>query len=168
MKIKPQHIAGQALAYTAFAVVIAYFSASPSYIHHPPDAALLKLSLTHAGQRVDDCKERTAEELAKVAPNMRTKQSCGRERNAVTLEMDIDGKPVYRHTAKPAGLSGDGRSRFYDSREIPAGRHVIRARMRDGNNPDVFDYDSEIVVDLKPRQVFVVDFDEEDKKLSFK
>lgn len=165
--IKPQHIAGQALAYTAFAVMIAYFASSPSYVHHSPDAALIKLSLTHAGQRVGDCKERTAEELAKMPPNMRTKQSCGRERNAVTLEMDIDGKLAYRHTAKPAGLSGDGRSRFYDSREIPAGRHVIRARMRDGTNQDIFDYDTEIVVDLKPRQVFVVDFDEENKKLSF-
>ncbi|RAU21217.1 hypothetical protein CU669_14820 [Paramagnetospirillum kuznetsovii] len=165
--IKPQHLAGQFIAYSAFAVMIAYFASSPPYQHHPQESALVRLSLTHAGQRVGDCKERSPDELAKLPPNMRAKQNCGRERNQVTLEMDIDGKTVYSQTAKPAGLSGDGRSRFYDSREVPAGRHVIRARMRDGGKPDGFDYDEQVEVELAPRQVFVIDFDEEDKKLSF-
>ncbi len=165
--IKPQHIAGQFVAYTAFAVVIAYFASSPPYLHHPENVALIRLSLTHAGQRVDVCQERSADELAKLPPNMRTKQSCGRARNQVTLEMDIDGNTVYARTEKPAGLSGDGRSRFYDSREIPPGRHVIRARMRDGDKLTGFDYDAQVDVELAPRQVFVIDFDEENKTLSF-
>ena len=165
--IKPRHIAGQILAYSLFALVIAYFASSPAYIHHAPEKALLKLSLTHAGQRVGECHERSAEEMAKLPPNMRAKQSCGRERNAVTLEMDMDGEMVFRQTAKPAGLSADGRSRFYDSREVPAGRHVLRARMRDGNSADVFDQDAQVTVELAPRQVFVVDFDEENGKFSF-
>jgi hypothetical protein len=165
--IKPQHIAGQILAYTAFAAMIGYFAASPAYVHHSPDHALLKLSLTHAGQRVGECHERSPEEMAKLPPNMRAKQSCGRERNAVTLEMDVDGTVVFHQTAKPAGLSADGRSRFYDSREIPAGRHILRARMRDGNTADGFDQDAQVEVVLAPRQVFVVDFDEENGKFSF-
>lgn len=165
--IKPQHIAGQIVAYTAFAVMIAYFASSPAYFHHAPDNALIKLSLTHAGQRVGECHERSADEMAKLPPNMRTKQSCGRERNVVTLEMDIDGKLAFRQTAKPAGLSADGRSRFYDSREIPSGRHILRARMRDGNDQGVFDQDAQVEVELAPRQVFVVDFDEENGKFSF-
>lgn len=165
--IKPQHIAGQVLAYTLFAVMVSYFSSSPPYVQHSPDNALIKLSLTHAGQRMGECHERSAAELAKLPPNMRAKQSCGRERNAVTLEMDIDGKTVFHQVAKPAGLSGDGRSRFYDSREIPAGRHILRARMRDGSNTDGFDQDAHVEVVLAPRQVFVVDFDEENKKFSF-
>lgn len=166
--IKPRYIAGQAVAYTAFALMIAYFASNPVYRHHDPGKALLKLSLTHAGQKVGECKERSAEELAKLPPNMRAKTSCGRERNSVTLEMDIDGVKVFSKTAKPAGLSGDGRSRFYDSREISVGRHVITARMRDGNDPNVFDQVAEVTVDLAPRQVFVVDFDEENGKFEFK
>ncbi|MBI3446217.1 MAG: hypothetical protein HY055_12870 [Magnetospirillum sp.] len=165
--IKPQHIAGQIVAYTAFALMIGYFASRPAYHHHAPENALLKLSLTHAGQRVGECKDRTPEELAKMPPNMRTKQSCGRERNAVTLEMDLDGKLVFQQTARPAGLSADGRSRFYDSREVPAGQHVMRVRMRDGNNANIFDQKAELTVTLEPRQVFVVDFDEEDGKFSF-
>ena len=165
--IKPQHIAGQILAYSLFALMIAYFASSPTYIHHSPDKALLKLSLTHAGQRVGECHERSAEEMSKLPPNMRAKQSCGRERNTVTLEMDMDGVLVFRQTARAAGLSADGKSRFYDSREVPTGRHVLRARMRDGNSADVFDQDAEVTVELAPRQVFVVDFDEENGKFSF-
>jgi hypothetical protein len=166
--IKPRHIAGQAVAYAAFALMIAYFASNPVYRQHDPANALLKLSLTHAGQKVGECKERSAEELAKLPPNMRAKTSCGRERSPVTLEMDIDGVKVFAQTAKPAGLSGDGRSRFYDSREIPAGRHVITARMRDGSDTKIFDQVAEITVELAPRQVFVVDFDEENNKFEFK
>ncbi|CAA7617173.1 conserved hypothetical protein [Candidatus Terasakiella magnetica] len=166
--IKPQYIAGQVVAYSLFAVMIGYFASSPPYTHHTPGNALIKLSLTHAGQKMGECRERSAEELAKMPPNMRTKTSCGRERNAVTLEMDIDGAKAFAQTAKPAGLSGDGRSRFYSSREITPGRHVIQARMRDGNDHNAFDQVAEVVVELAPRQVFVIDFDEEDGKFEFK
>jgi hypothetical protein len=165
--IKPRYLAGQALAYAAFAVTIAYFSQSPAYQHHSPDAAVLKLSLTHAGERIDPCHQRSAAELSKMAPNMRTSQSCGRERHPVTLEMEIDGKLVFAQTAKPAGLSADGRSRFYDSREVPIGRHKLQVRMKDSGGKS-YDQQAELDVELEKRQVFVVDFDEEDKRFVFK
>ena len=92
--IKPQHLAGQVVAYGLFALMIATFASSPAYVHHAPQNALIKLSLTHAGQRVGECHERSSEEMAKLPPNMRAKQSCGRERNAVTLEMDMDGAEI--------------------------------------------------------------------------
>ena len=60
----------QALLYAAFAAVIGYFSTSPAYVHLPQGDALLKVSLTHAGVRKNACRERSAEELAKLAPNM--------------------------------------------------------------------------------------------------
>jgi hypothetical protein len=165
--IKSRYIVGQVLAYSAFAAMVAYFAEAPRYVHHNPANALVKLSVTHAGQRVGECKDRSAEELAKLAPNMRTKQSCGRERSSVTLEMDLDGKPIFAQTAKPAGLSGDGRSRFYESREVPAGEHRIHVRMRDSGAATGFDYDVVKVVKLAPRQVFVIDFDDENKAIIF-
>ncbi|MBI2235465.1 MAG: hypothetical protein HYU60_00660 [Magnetospirillum sp.] len=165
--IKSRYIVGQVLAYSAFAAMVAYFSEAPKYVHHAPGNALVKLSVTHAGQRVGECHQRSAEELAKLAPNMRAKQACGRERSSVTLEMDIDGKPAFSQTAKPAGLSGDGRSRFYSSREVPAGEHRIQVRMRDSGRASGFDYEVVTVVDLAARQVFVIDFDDENKKIIF-
>ncbi|MGE5505161.1 MAG: hypothetical protein ACM31L_12120 [Actinomycetota bacterium] len=166
--IPVRHIIGQGIAYLAFAAVVAYFAASPAYQHHDPAAALVRLAITHAGQKVGECHQRTPEELAKLPPNMRAKTACGRERNAVTVEMDIDGRPVFAQTAKPAGLSGDGRSRFYDSREVPAGAHQVNVRLRDTGRAEGWDHEANLKVDLAPRQVFVVDFDDENNTLLLK
>jgi hypothetical protein len=45
-----------------------------------PEEALIKLSFVHHGQRVAECRPYTADELAKLAPNMRAPLKCGRER----------------------------------------------------------------------------------------
>ena len=87
-------ITGQAIGYAAFCAVLAYFSTSPAYQHLPPDGALVKLSLQHAGQRKEACRERSAEELAKLAPNMRAASVCPRERVAVTVEIELDGRTI--------------------------------------------------------------------------
>jgi hypothetical protein len=76
----------QALLYAAFVAVIGYFSTSPPYRHLPAGDALLKLSLTHAGARKEACRERTADELAKLAPNMRAQSVCPRERAPVKVQ----------------------------------------------------------------------------------
>ena len=46
---------------------------------HARDEQLLKLSLSHAGARKEACHQRSAEELAKLAPNMRAPSVCPRE-----------------------------------------------------------------------------------------
>ncbi|OQY71510.1 MAG: hypothetical protein B6D47_06300, partial [Rhodocyclaceae bacterium UTPRO2] len=61
----------QALFYGLFAVIIGYFSTSPDYHHLDPDTALIKLSFSTQAEPVGECRERTPEELAKLAPNMR-------------------------------------------------------------------------------------------------
>lgn len=158
MSITIRHIAGQAVAYGLFALTIAWFSSHPPYQRMTPGSGVLKLSLTHAGQRKDACHARTPEELAKLAPNMRAKQSCQRERQPVMVELDIDGQTVFSQSAAPAGLSKDGASRFYSRFTIPAGEHRIRARLRDSARTEGFDREEEVVVMLEPRQIFVVDY----------
>ncbi len=71
------------------------------------------------------------EELAKLAPNMRTPLKCGRERSPVTIEVDLDGAQVYRHVAVPSGLSSDGASAVYQRLQVPAGEHRIAVRLKD-------------------------------------
>ncbi len=70
----------QGVCYAAFMGVVWYFSTSPAYEHLPPGQAVVKLSLQHAGQRKQACRERSAEELAKLAPNMRAATVCPREK----------------------------------------------------------------------------------------
>ncbi len=44
--------AGQVVLYVLFAAVLGLFSRWPVYHHLPPDTALVKLSMVHAGQPV--------------------------------------------------------------------------------------------------------------------
>ena len=151
----------QALAYGAFAAVLGYFSTSPSYRLRGDDEALIKLSFTHHGKRVEDCRQRTAEELAKLPPNMRAPMQCQRERSPVTVEVDLDGQRIYRHVAAPSGLSKDGASTVYQRLEMLAGEHRLAVRLKDSAGSGAFDYIREETVTLKPGQVLVIDFNAE-------
>ncbi|MDH3847982.1 MAG: hypothetical protein OEV05_09335, partial [Gammaproteobacteria bacterium] len=64
-------IALQALTYAAFAVVLGYLSASPAYDYAAEEYATVKLSLSHAANRVKPCVRLTPKEIAELAPNMR-------------------------------------------------------------------------------------------------
>ena len=148
----------QAVLYAAFVAVIGYLSTSPTYVHLPPDQALVKLSFTHAAARKEPCRERTAEELAKLAPNMRAQTVCPRERVPVTVEVVLDGEPLFSVVAPPSGFAKDGASTVYRWVAVPAGAHSIAARLSDV--PDrTFDHHAETTVSLQPGHVLVIDFD---------
>ncbi|MBI3569754.1 MAG: hypothetical protein HY082_01430 [Gammaproteobacteria bacterium] len=149
---------GQVVFYGLFVAVIGYFSSAPAYVHFPPDMALIKASFSHAGQPKEECHVRTADELAKLPPNMRVAIQCGRERSPVVFELELDGKPVYRAELPPAGLSRDGVSTVYQRFPVPAGRHRLRARLKDSARAPDFNYVKEADVELAPAQVFVVEF----------
>ncbi|HSW21777.1 MAG TPA: hypothetical protein VLJ62_03335, partial [Burkholderiaceae bacterium] len=96
---------GQFLLYGVFAVVIGVFSRWPDHQHLASDQALVKLSFNHQGKPVSECQRLSAEELAKLPPNMRAPVRCPRERSPITVELDVDGVPALRHVARPSGLS---------------------------------------------------------------
>ena len=102
--LQPMAWLGQVLLYALFALVIGVFSSWPPYRPLPAGQALVKLSFSHSGQRIAECRQRSEAELAKLPPNMRAPQDCKRERSPVSVEIDIDGIGVYRYTAKPSGL----------------------------------------------------------------
>jgi hypothetical protein len=150
-------VLGQAVLYGAFAAALGYFSTSPQYIHLASDRALVKVSFTHAAQRIGECRRRSDEELAKMPPNMRVREECPRGRAPVRVELRIDGAPVYVETLQPGGLSGDGAASVYRRLEVPAGRHRIEARLSDRADGK-FGYEREETVDLAPAQILLVEF----------
>lgn len=152
--------AGQVLLYGIFALVIGVFSTWPAYRPLAPGQAQVKVSFIHHGQRIAECRPYTAEELAKLAPNMRTPMKCQRERAPVAIEVVLDGATVYRHEAVPSGLSRDGPSSVYHRLQVPAGQHRIAVRLRDKAGAG-FNHTREATVTLEPAQVLVIDFDAE-------
>lgn len=178
---------GQGLFYGLFVTVIGYFSVAPAYVHFPAGQALIKVSFSHAGQPLEECRVRTAEELAALPPNMRVPMLCGRERSPLAFELELDGKPIYRAELPPRGFSRDGASTVYQRFPIAAGQHHLRARLKDysvgsrigppkagpergearggpqgGGENSVrvsdFNYTNEADVTVVPGQVLVVDF----------
>jgi hypothetical protein len=150
----------QAALYGLFAASIGVFSHWPTYQALAPDAAVLKVSFIHHGERAQPCRPYTAEELAKLPPNMRAPMKCERERVPVAIEVDVDGRTVYSHVAAPSGLSHDGASSVYQRVVLGAGEHRIAVRMRDVPGA-AFNHVREATVRLAPAQVLVIDFDAE-------
>jgi hypothetical protein len=148
----------QAVCYGAFVAVVGYFATSPPYVHLPAGDALVKLSFQHAGQRKEACRERTPEELAKLAPNMRAASVCPRERAPVEVEIEMDGQPLFAIVARPSGLAKDGASTVYRRIAVPAGQHRIVAKMKDAASGG-FGFMADRTIDLQPGRVLVIDFD---------
>ena len=159
--LSPLSLLGQALFYGLFAVIIGYFSTAPKYQHLPPDRSLIKLSFSHHGQPVAECRRRTAEELAKLAPNMRAPMECVRERSPVKVQIELDGKPLFAGLAPPSGLSRDGTSTIYRRFEVLAGEHALAVKMNDNVRVKDFNFAKAEKVTLKPAQILVIDFDAE-------
>lgn len=154
---QPLKYLGQGLAYALFAVVLGYFSNSPEYTHLPADYALVKLSFNHAAQRKKPCHERTDAELAKLAPNMRIRKDCPRERSDVVVELEMDGKQLYHVVLHPPGLSHDGAASIYRRLLVPAGIHRFAARLKDKEEGD-FSFVREENITLAAGRVMVIDF----------
>ena len=148
----------QALLYGAFAATLGYFSTSPAFEPLPPGHALIRVSLNHAGQRKFACRTRSAEELAKLAPNMRAAEDCPRERAPVRVKVDLDGRTVTDLVASPAGLSRDGASVAYRRLPVPAGTHRLRVSFAD-DAAGTFDRVREEEMHLEAGRVLVIAFE---------
>ncbi len=152
---------GQAVFLAAIAVVVGYFSASPRYHQIPEGQSQIKLAIQHGGARIEDCRKLTTKELSKLPSTERRPITCSRERVALTIELSIDGKVIYADVLPPTGLSGDGVSKAYKKFLVPAGHHVIEAKLRDSKRTDGFDFDQRIEAELKQWQNLAIDFNAE-------
>jgi hypothetical protein len=149
-------IAGQVVLYGAFAAVIGYFATDPVYRQIPDDIALIKVSFSHLGER--ECRKRSPEELEKMPRNMRAPLECPRERSDIKIEIDLDDKPLLKHTLHPTGLYKDGISTMYKRFEVKAGEYKLAVRMQDNLAQEGWRFVKEEKVTLKPAQVLVIDF----------
>jgi len=158
----------QALAYAAFTISVAYLSASPAYDYADASLATVKLSLSHASDRVEPCVRLTAEEIARLAPNMRHAEQCGRERLPLTVELEIDGGTVATIHAPPSGLWNDGPASVYERFEVEPGSHTITARLRDSSRSGGWDYTHTEDVALIAGRYLTVTFRAETGGFSFR
>lgn len=164
----PANWVAQAALYAVFAGVVALFSSWPTFRSLQADEGLVTIGIAHHGQRLQPCQEQSLEELARLPPNMRVPSRCPRERAPLLVEVDIDGKTVFRQSAKASGLSRDGAAKLYRRMPVAAGRHQITVRLRDSSRSQGFDYVRQEQIELQPAEILVVDFDSEQRELTFR
>jgi hypothetical protein len=151
-------IAGQLAVILSLFAAVAALADRPTYRQIPSGHGILVLTFVHGADRRAECRRLTPEEIAKLPPNMRRVEDCPRRRRALDVELDVDGRTVYRAALPPTGIAGDGPSRVYQRFVMPAGEYDIAVRLRDTPRADGFDHQRSGRIALAPDQLFVVDF----------
>ena len=155
---QPLRWIGQAVLYAAFALLVGVFSSWPPFRLLADDEGLLRLSLLHPGKPKGDCRTRSAEELARMPPQMRAPLDCPRERSPVVVRVELDGRTVIDESFVPAGLRRDGASAGYRRLAIAAGPHTLRVQMNDDARRSDYAYERSATLDVKPGQIVLIDF----------
>ena len=158
----------QVLAYIVFAAIVGYLSFWPQYQYAAPDKAAVKLSLSHATERVVPCVELTPKEVAELPPNMRRTQSCERQRLPLVLQLDVDGERTYELVAAPSGLWEDGPASVYERFDLEPGSHSMTVRLRDTARQSGWDYTHTEDVILEAGRYLTITFKAENGGFEFR
>ena len=159
---------GQTAIFAALAVMVGYFSVAPAHPLLEPHHALISLSFSHPGRLKQPCKPLTAEEMARLQPNMRRPRDCPRARWPVEVALLRNGELLYSGVHQPAGLWNDGPSMVYKRFVVPAGPSELTVRVRDSGRAQGFDFERSERVDLKPGENLVIDFHEDEGGISIR
>jgi hypothetical protein len=158
----------QLFVYAALATAIGYFSVSPRYQYASAEAAIVKVSLSHATNRIAPCVLLTPSEVAELAPNMRRAEKCERARLPLTIEVDVDGKLKLSERALPSGLWSDGPASIYRRFDMPPGQYRLNVRLRDTNRAEGWDYDYNQDVRLEAGRYLTITFRAENGGFEFR
>ena len=166
--IRALRLAGGFIVIAALFGAVAWLSDRPLYRQIPQGSAVMMLTFVHGADRRGECRRLSSEEIAKLPPNMRRVQDCPRVRRPLYVELDVDGRNVYRASLPPTGIAGDGPSRVYQRFVLPARTYDVAVRMRDTARPDGFDHERHETVEVAPDQLFVIDYRPESGEFIFR
>jgi ferredoxin/coenzyme F420-reducing hydrogenase delta subunit len=158
----------RAMAYGLFALVASIFSAWPAIELLATDEAVVSLTFSHAGQRIEECRRLTQAEMNKLAPNMRKTTECERERHPLQVVFMADGETLYQESLKPSGIWSDGESTVYARFPLKQGSRKLYISMNDSGGGSEIDYELETTLDLERGQHVVVEFDHELQTFQFR
>lgn len=161
-------IAAQFVVIAALFAGVAALSDWPAYSQIPKNSGVVMLTFVHGADRKGECRRLTPEEIARLAPNMRRVQDCPRGRRPIHVELDVDGRSVFKASLAPTGIAGDGPSRVYQRFVLPAGKHDLAVRMRDTARADGFDHERRDSVELSADQMLVIDYRPESGSFVFR
>lgn len=100
--------------------------------YSPPgsDTSVLRLSWRLRGDKNEECRPRTAEELAALPAHMRSPEVCEGHLVSYLLTLRIDGAPPVTRTFVPAGAKGDRPIFVMHDYGLEPGEHMIGITFR--------------------------------------
>ncbi len=150
----------QAAFYAAFFLPLAYLTHAPPYRALPPDMAVLKVAIRHAGAIVGACTTPGAGKFDDRPINMRPTKICPRERSPLALQLILDGETLYRATVPASGLHNDQLASVYRRFNVPAGHHQLQVLMNDDVSITGYNWQMTKELDVRAAQVMVLSFKE--------
>lgn len=92
--------------------------------------ALIRFSWRAAGQRVEQCREPTAEDLAGLPDHMRPQEICERAMRPYQLRISVDGQLVTDQVLRAAGAQADRPIYVFVEHPVEPGAHAVRVDFR--------------------------------------
>jgi quinol-cytochrome oxidoreductase complex cytochrome b subunit/NAD-dependent dihydropyrimidine dehydrogenase PreA subunit/coenzyme F420-reducing hydrogenase delta subunit len=155
----PVRVATVAVLLGALSALTALLADGLPWRQLQPQQSVLRLSIRHATAPKVPCKPLTPEQMAALKPNMRRPVDCPRGRWPITVELEREGRLLYRGTHEPSGLWNDGVATVHRAFAVPAGPQSLVVRMRDSGRAAGFDHVRSGTVELEPGQNFVIGFE---------
>ena len=127
--------AGAVLVFAAMAAIV--WGASAPITVHGSDQAMLRLAWSARPERIENCRQLSEEELARVPAHMRQPVACEGASAEYRLTVRHDGIVVADRTVHGGGLRQDRRIYIFDELPLDPGDGTIEVRFDriDSNAP---------------------------------
>lgn len=126
--MKPIQLLTAGAATAAGLFLLAYGSAVP-VSYHPADTARLRLSWSARPERIEICREVSAEEQAQREEHMRQRVECEGRFASYTLRVLVDGRAVGETVVRGAGFRHDRPLYLLRDYPVPAGEHRVHVML---------------------------------------
>ncbi|MBI2795816.1 MAG: hypothetical protein HYX65_03820 [Gemmatimonadetes bacterium] len=113
-------------AATAAALVLLARASAAPVPWHAGDVARLRLSWSARPERIEVCRTRSAEEIAKMPEHMRQRTECEGRFASYALRVTVDGQVAGEAEVRGAGLRHDRPIYLLREFPMPAGAHRVR------------------------------------------
>jgi hypothetical protein len=116
------------LVTAAVMALLAWASAVP-VVYHRADTARLRLSWSARPERIEVCRQLSAEELAEREEHMRQRVECEGSFATYRLTVELDGRAIEETVIRGAGLRHDRPIYLLRDIPVPSGDHRVRVRV---------------------------------------
>ena len=153
-----------------FTAAIVALSQVP-YTASPGEDGELRMAWRWRSQRVERCRTRTPEELAKLPAHMRVATSCERPLRPYLLQIEVDDQVARRDSIRARGAESDRPLSVFERLSLAPGRHEVKVTFSPlalpgdsaASLPAPLQARAHIVV--APRQVILVTLDDAQRAL---